>query len=326
MANGKGSGKKKARGGRLTNYQAPSSTDTCRKGAKKFPPMGKGGMRHGHAANQKLCRTICSQIDPFCTSACGAKIMDNNRTSTVSFQSKSFVTLSSLASNNAAIMISPAIHNSYRLANSIVGDNVVATDPWVTIPEEPSLSVSFSEYRCVSFGVRVFGSAALATSQGTVTIATMPSTGSTGWNISSSMYTDLLRVPLNDCEVTWVSSPTAVDAQEFVSNAAGFIPHMSVCSIMLDGVAASTPCVGIEITYNYELRPTVGNFAAHLASGPSPSAPDLVAAAATVASKRKAAQVGTVAARSKTFMDLANEAVGWLSKNPDTMWGLLELL
>jgi hypothetical protein len=296
--NGKGKGQ--------TNYKAPlgrPSTKAKNPGQKK-----------------KVCDAICSQIDPFCASGCQAKVYDNNGTHTLPYQVKLFLSLTTLATGDAALSIRPGMGAMYAAATSISGG--VPTFPAAsTSPNYASIAASFTEYRVVSFGVRVFGSCSLNASQGVVMLGTQNTAGAS--NIGSSNFSDVLRLPLNDCEATWVGRLEGAENEFFpIANNADFTNLI----IGVTGAAASTAVLGVEVTMNVELVASIDQFISRMVSSPSPSVPQIMAAAQQVARKVKPAQAGTVAARSKSYMELAEQAFTWAFQNSGNIATVLELL
>lgn len=276
------------------------------------PPKGP---RRAGKSKAALCKKICDGCDPFCMGARGSKRhTSSSSTITVPYSSVNFTTLHTDANGAAAFYLNPSIQYQYAHQTSITVGGGVTWDPVQTIPNFSEINLAFGSWRVVSFGVRIFGSAALSESQGVVSICTVGANNATAgaMNINSSNYMEILRLPISNLEATWVSKPLSDSVDNMLPIAD--IPEYTCLFVGVTGAAADTNVCGIEITMNIELEARQGNFAQHYATPPPRASPVIESTQQLVLAKSPSAMVGPVEVRSKSFFDYAAEALDTIEK------------
>lgn len=259
-----------------------------------------------------LCRDICDLCDPFCASAC-TKLPDGNTKRSLPFSVRGFATVPTHAAGDRAFWFRPSLAALYNESAAITSGSVTTWSSDKTVPDFTNLDTNFFEYRIVSFGVRVFGSANFDASKGAVTIATHSGDAPiTGLDIENSNYLDIQRYPINNCDVTWVSKPQGAESYEFI-DLANPCQRTGVV-VIVTGAAASTTVAQIEYVVNIELVPKVELFVARLATPPRQISPGVLKAAEMTLAEKSAITDGGVDKTGSGFWDTAGKVVDTLER------------
>lgn len=296
---------------------------------KRTPNYGKPSIKGMRTTRppKELCAKICSAVDPFCAAACGSRRFDTSSVKSVPYSVRALSSITTDANGLAAIEFRPTLASYVREASAWynnAGINEVLT--WSTpsdVPEYTPLTTDFGQFRVVSMGVRVYCTAALASSQGYVTIATSREViGSYSPNTLS--YPNVASLPLVGLEATVVSKPTGSDSTEWKPINSTDVTNEFIY-IAVSGAAASTSVAAVEVYFNVEMLPYAG-FASRLAEAPPAAHRRIVDASDRVATKVPSIMNGPVETRSKSFMDYAAEAVSWAVDHPAEIVGALGML
>lgn len=259
-----------------------------------------------------LCREICDLCDPFCASAC-TKLPDGNTKRSLPFSVRGFATVPTHPDGDRAFWFRPSLASLYEESQTITGGNVTVWTASRAVPDFSSLDTNFYEYRIVSFGVRVFGSANFDASKGAVTIATHSGDFAiTGLDVENSNYLDIQRYPINNCDVTWVSKPQGAESYEFVP--LGDPCQRTGVAVIVTGAAASTTVAQIEYIVNIELVPKVELFVSRLATPPRQISPGILKASEMALSEKSAITEGGVEKTGAGFWDTAGKVVDTLER------------
>jgi len=294
--------------------QSKSVKQNANKGiAKTYGAPTKGGKRQNRKLpathRMALCREVCARADPFCPMANGAKIGDSSSRHTVAFQSKTFVSLATNASGQAALFTPAHPNMAYRIASTFSGTNVATWQANVTIPDYTNLALVYSEFRIVNFGVRVFCEANPTESKGVVLLATIDEVP-TSPNIAGTLFPEYERVSLAGMDATWVSRRVGPQSSKWSTFSDTTDYDTTTLFIGVSGATATTSVLACEITINYEFIPNQGSAVTHLATPAPPHNPMVETAVQHVAIAEPSAQLVPVRARTSNFWSLAEKALG----------------
>jgi hypothetical protein len=176
--------------------------------------------------------------------------------------------------------------------------------------DQTQIESSFTGYRVVSAGVRVVCTANVTESKGFVTFATVPNSLNATPGLASTdgtTYPEYERYSLAGLDATWVSKPNGTESHDFVA----FSEYSEDTKLILgfSGCAATTVVAQVEVIIHLELVAKVGDFAARMTTPPAKADPRLVAAQQHVRRQVPSAAQGTVAVRSKSFVDTAMQVL-----------------
>jgi len=217
-------------------------------------------MSNETGVSSTLVEAVCSQIDPFCGHAVGAKLFDRDGSRTIPNQVRYTLPITTDSSGRAAVQFKTQLTEFLRSAATFVGSTgEVAT--WGTpldIPDYANYGSYFSSFRVVNAGVRVVCSASLTASQGIVTLITTPGSIDDP-DYSLSNYAEVDRFALAELDAHWIAKPLSSTQSSFISTAATYGDSHNVLTVMVQGAAATTSVLFIEVIMNIELTPALGN-------------------------------------------------------------------
>jgi len=258
-----------------------------------------------------LCRSICARTDPFCVHANGSKIGDGSTRHTVAFQTRAFASITTDASGHAALFVPAHPNIMYRTAATFTGTTVATWNTNVKIPDYTNLALVYSEFRIVSYGVRLFCEANPTESKGIILMATMDEVPTLP-DINGTLFPEYERVSLSGMDASWISRRVGPQSSSWNSFSDTTEFDTTTLFVGLSGCTASTAVLAVEITINYEFIPLQGSAVTHLAT-PAPAVNPLVETAIQhVAVAEPAAQLVPVQRRSTNFWDLAEKALAGL--------------
>jgi hypothetical protein len=210
-------------------------------------------------------------------------------------------------------MFAPELFNFTRQSVNIdTGSGIV--NSWTsfeTVPEYTNIYGMFHQYRIVSYGLRVFCSASMSESQGTVVLALqrVPS----DFTLYSTQYPEFKVFGLNGLDATMIAKSVGPESDNWTdigANAERFFMYVGV-----DGAAAEANVLGVEVTMHIELLPRIG-LGATLTTRAEPVPRVIKDAQDRVERKIPAIMDGPSEVRSKSMMDYAAEAISWAADHP----------
>jgi len=221
---------------------------------------------------ESLIEKICSLNDPFCRGALGVLYPDGMGSYTIPFQSRYILTLATDANGNGALSITP-----FQPVNAYVGASSISTSTgvitWgssVSDPNYTSLNSNFESFRCVNWGAKIMTTEPWTTAQGVCILGLPPAgiTQGTFYNNTLSGYMESEAFAVRDLLVYTVGRPfDKVLAREFVvmATASTTVPPFFPLIVALNGCAASTNVLSIEVIANFELKTIPGSFMSQMA-------------------------------------------------------------
>lgn len=216
------------------------------------------------AANEALIERICSQTDPFCEAARGAKLFDRDTSQSVGVQIREFVALTTDASGQCTLQINPRLNDYRRTAATYTGATVATWNAASDIPSYAALGALYDMYRIVSIGARVVPIVAPLSASGLVVWQTTNSAEDV--DLTSDTYNEVHRESLHDCKGAWVGKRyhNTSDYEAFTSTG----ENMQTVNISVYAGPASTTVLGVEIVMNIEVVP-IGDQAGALYATPA---------------------------------------------------------
>lgn len=252
-------------------------------------------LRVPRGPSSQLVAAACSQTDPFCPHAWGAKMMDENATYSMAFTSYEHRVFSCPATNNAMWELTPLMSQATRVFTINASGVQTAAGSWTPISEYGGLGDI--NYRVVSWGVHVVNASPAISSQGVLRFVSNSSVQDADnrygvYAADSQVYS--LKPGL---EVFWVGRPQGVQARDYLSrtvtNTAGVDGPWSNLQLWMAGCAEGN-VIRVEVFVHYEVTPDPrGENAYKLFATPAaPDRPDVMKVARTAAASIQSSMAG----------------------------------
>lgn len=254
-------------GGRKTVFEMAKGKSTSKK-AQRGRSLAVAGPRrpktiaHG-GADHALVARVCSQLDPFCVAAKGAKQYDGSSLRSIPVSCRGYLSLQTDANGMAIVAFGMDPFKSWRAATTIAGQVPTA---WGGANAYSGMigTASTTKFRLVSGGVSVRSITSSMTNQGVIGIGVLPQSASfvTLGPLDVNKVTEWpenIRTPVKDPRglTAFVKNDNLV-AREFTKSPAvagsditshGTTPLVVYCV----GSNPSTAIAHIEYVFNYEV-------------------------------------------------------------------------
>jgi len=206
--------------------------------------------------------------DPFCDAAIGARWTDAvGQTATLTYTSKSVVTLTAGTSGRAALTFVPsfALANTngfFYIENAFSGTSVVVAGPDTSDGVLPSILTADNTAgaRIVSAGC-TWWDVSSATSAGGSVIATEWSDYNSYNNAVLGLFPDSslgLGSRATVCDrrkpCSWISRPSGPDAYNFIDITGAIDHHNRTAVTIIANGSASVPLIAVEFSINFEIQ------------------------------------------------------------------------
>jgi hypothetical protein len=258
---------------------------------KKKQPMVRSANRTKSIRNRSqmnnMSEMTCSNLDPFCPAAIGAKLYDENTAKSLTYQSRDVQTFSSNGQGQSMVYFTCAPVRASSSA-TIVANVTTAWGAWTTNTFFGGISSACGKWRVVSWGIHIISIAPYNTASGSYVISevTEDMTANVGQNVAATNYggdSVIAMIPGN--EFYLVGKPLGSNATTYtqgvgtnVLNAyTGFV-------IVVNGMPINTPTYTAELIVNYEWIPTaVSSGYNNIATRSAPSVPAVMDARSNAA-------------------------------------------
>jgi hypothetical protein len=242
--------------------------------------------------------------------AVGTKINDTNSRPTMAYTQRLTQPVTTDANGNALFQISDRGQAAFVPASLDVNGVVTTFGTGLTPSDQAEIESSFSGYRVVSSGYRVYCTANVTESKGLVLMATIPDsiTGTpTVASTTGTNYPEYERYALSGLEASWISKPDGNQAQNFTSFANYAQRTKSI--LAFSGCTASTVVAQVELIVHLELETIIGDFTSRMAT-PAPNAnPRHATIQQNVLAAVPSSRQGSIEDRTKSFINTAMSVV-----------------
>lgn len=276
----------------------------------------------GSPATDSLIHAVCSNLNPFCPQAKGAKLFDDNANPSATYQTRDLIPLTSNAQGNLLLYLGSHPLYAYQYGT------LTATAPYTVSAWGSAVSNSFYDayttnidtYRVVSYGFRYKSTQALMDAQGTVMVVQCGEkfiTGSTGQSLTSlSQGLNSEFTTNSGASLECVGRPSGnVLPNTYHGVTDGSVPGYTTFMLCFSGVGVNSQFGSVELVINYEWSPKEGPIQ-QLASKAAPSVPEVMTLRSNTASS-----MPLVA----KFVDAATSDMSWMNqvaKNIQTVGNL----
>jgi hypothetical protein len=233
--------------------------------AKRLGGSGKG---HPHANYHSA---VCSQVDPFCSSALGARIPDGNAGRSIAYQMRGSFTVGIGASGLGGALVIPYYPYIYQTVAPATGTSLTWSSTYVAPAAATAFSSAVGMWRIVSWGVKVGSILNATNNNGFAVVASASSLNSTTGTVPDMEFDDARMFSLNTFKgTTWLSKRLSnYGLYNALNNATNGFPavydNYTAFVLQLQGTAA-TAAVLCEVVMNLEFTPLQDSASALLAA------------------------------------------------------------
>jgi hypothetical protein len=237
-----------------------------------------------HGTFNKLANMVCSNSNPFCPEANGAKLYDENSSRSLTYQDRFVINITTDANGQAFYAIGVGARTCYNVA-TITAGSVSAWGGWAAGSFYSSLSAAAGSYRAVSAGFHFRTTQAWSTATGSLIITEHVDdpTSVTGFTVGNMRLGPTAELfPVRDADVYFVSKPQGMSATTYTDIASTTILPFTLGTIAVTGATASTQIGAIEVIVNYEWMPIINTAYTLLSTPAAPVNPTVMQARSLV--------------------------------------------
>lgn len=229
---------------------------------------------------------ICALSNPFCASAKGARIPDDDAAPSMGVQIVQRYHFGTDANGKAAFQLRPGLTACTGTAATITGDTVTTWAALSSLNDYSNLIASFGQYRIVSLGVRCYTTLAPTNQSGSVRFVTSGDNLSDGVDMETSFWNETHAAPVAGLDHRWIAKPQGSEWKNYI--ALGSHADYTRFALYVSGAPASTTDAFIcELYFNLEVTPKLDTVTAGAAKPGEQSDPAALQASSIVHSKHR---------------------------------------
>lgn len=258
-----------------------------------------------------LVEKVCSNYDPFCQAARGAKLFDENTAPSLTYSSRDVFPLTTNANGVALVWFNGSPSNTWATATVVAGAVTAWTAAQSTFYNNVTLA-GLARWRTVSGGIRYMTTQAWSTATGhmIVTETTESLDVAVVGQVAGSLTLGPLAhtIPLRDAQFTCVQRQLGMNAKTY-KEATSHNPYYTGFTVYANGTPSTT--IGyIEVVVNYEWIPDASTVYQAFSTPAAPNIPLVTNAVATLATGTNNIQMLTDGISATAgFMTQAKQAV-----------------
>lgn len=265
-------------------------------------------------ANMEVVEMVCSNLDPFCPAAQGAKLYDQNGSPSLPYTNRTILSVNTNAQGYAMIWVTGSPRDALNVATVDASGFVTA---WTSNPASPfynltTLTPQAQNWRVVSMGAKFITTQAWTDAIGLILQTdTNQNYDSTlvGQSCGDANMGRCKLFPTRDAKISWLSVPRGTESTEYVdSYTADLARNQGIFSFA--GCKASSTIGYLELVIHYEFLPTAGGGLYPFATPAAPHVPAVMSARANqnvVGTPTKS--IGQMAADSVSYFQEAKNAL-----------------
>jgi len=247
---------------------------------------------------------VCALTNPFCQSAKGARVPDDDSAFSTSFQLRTTVNLSTIGTQ-ASISVRADPSELYRQGATYTGTTVDTWGSYNAFADYTDFAAQFDKYRIVSFGVRFYPTVAPTNQAGEYRAVTTADFAGNGIDVNGGLWNSVATSSVAGLDLHYIARPTGVDWKKYVDVSS--LSDWDSLTVLFSGLpaAASVPsAVACEIIMNVEVLAKSASVVSALTKPGEDHDPIALGAS----SKVHAAHTGTHTSGTTMFRKLANFA------------------
>jgi hypothetical protein len=223
-------------------------------------------------ATSHLAKTVCSNLDPFCPHAMGAKLHDENGARSLTFQSRQTTIFTTDANGRLMVFWGYSPRQYYSIATMDITGVVTSWSAATDNNFYSTIGTTSGKWRVVSWGVHVTSMMPYNTASG-VYIATEVTEApvATSQVIGSNAYGAESHIsPAPAAEFYFVAKPLSMVANNYIEDVTTVVNNNYTSFVLaLMGAPASTAAFAAEVIINYEWIPHTQGSGYNLMTSPS---------------------------------------------------------
>jgi hypothetical protein len=234
---------------------------------------------------------VCALADPFSDCAKGSKLPDDDNTPSIAMQIRDHTVISSDANGRGGCTIRANPSAAFTPASTITTTQVSVWGSDEGLTDYTAIAAGSSKYRLVSWGVRIFSELAPTNQSGAFRVITTPTNVSgAAFTYSSSFFEEVKMFPTATDPVYWTSKTVGNQYREYIDLTSR--ADWEQVTIVAYGLPASTSnCFVVEVVYNFEIQPSLGQLTGSLATPAADHKPHVLQAAGQLIKKHVGATV-----------------------------------
>lgn len=245
------------------------------------------------SVNSKTANDVEGLTNPWAESARGSKIPDEDCSAGQAVTLVWTHTHDSDANGRSAVAVNAALKYTMNLGATMTADQITTWNGTpVSFPDYGTLTNSFSLYRIVSWGVRVYPLLAPTNQSGyfrVVTVADAAAQATAPLVVNSSFHKEVRTYPVANADIHWVSAPVGNGWKEYIGPGTNVVDNpgetlpWETLIVFADGLPASTSAAyAVEVIMHIECKSDLTNIAAAMATPAAHHQPHTLAATSAV--------------------------------------------
>lgn len=220
----------------------------------------------GNVAVRTAAEKAAALVDPFCEVARGSKIPDHDSSRSVAFQLKWAEQFNTTGSGEIGANFRPNLSAMRRKASTFTGTSIATWQAADTSPDYSAISSAFSEYRIVSWGIRVINLVAPTDQSGYVRFITHPADPTAAaLPFSGGLFAEVHDLPAHDLDAVWISKPLGSEWTQY-EPIGGYHNWENVTIVGTGWPSSYTGAVRVEVVFNIEAVVSVGSISSLMSS------------------------------------------------------------
>lgn len=269
--------------------------------------IGDVGIRP-HCTDAKYTHAL---VNPFGVDARGAKIPDDSSTRSVAYTLKWAFDQDTDTEGDAAFNLQPILSTLYNRGTNVTNAGII--NSWGdqgTSPDVATIQASFTEYRIVSWGVRIIPLLAPTEQSGYFRLITASASPlGDPLDTTGGLFEEVQDYPVASADIHWVSKPVGNEYKEYVSTTGG-VANWENLTVYTSGMPNSrSRAFRVEVTMNLELQADMRSIGGSLSTPAADHRPRAIMAADHARNRMKNAHHGSTESVTAKLWGLAKQGI-----------------
>lgn len=205
-------------------------------------------------------------INPFSADSRGVKLPDDDSTRSVPITLKYTENINVTAGGYVGFQVRPTLADPVKKAATFLSTEISTWQTATANPDYAAIAAQFSEYRIVSWGVRVTPLVAPTDQSGFYRLITSPeSPASALFHTTGGFYEEVEDFPTANSDVYWVSKPKGSTYKQYIP-IADSADWEYLVMFGAGWKASANGAVRIEVVFNIECQMKIGSISGSLAT------------------------------------------------------------
>lgn len=286
------------KGGNRSRYVANSAKPMAySKGGLSITPQLAGDLQQ-----------VTAMANPFSAAARGSKVPDSDSSRSIAVTVRDRFTLTSDAGGHVGCEVRPTITNMFRLSATAASTEITTWGSLVSAVDKAAIDGSFSQYRIVSWGIRVIPVNAVMEQKGSMRVITSPAAAAPAPFVTSGgLHEDIQTFPNYGSDVHWISKPKGNAHLDYVDITATCSWDRVIVHIV--NQEPSKAVAEVEVIMNIECQVDLNSIVASAATPAADHKPHVLTAANKVHTRRPTVHNGSTQSLGSKLWGFAKNAL-----------------